>query len=179
MASACGGSTQAEYLTQSDSAFARRQTTDMKGRPGSMSLGEMRFNPGACRGTDLTPTYAKLGPEDLVAFLRGNNAQVQLEQARSDLYYVTVSSPAFEPVRLRVAVLDTPAAAGRDLHEAVLEHGPGAWGVHRSNLAVLAPMGSVDQIVFFATRSRLACWGELIAAGRDDDFVIPGGYREP
>lgn len=176
---ACGGSTQAEYLTQSNASFAQEQTEDTAGNTGSMSLGDMRFKPGLCKGMDLTPDYSHLGPGDLVRFLQAQNIQVKLEQARSDLYYAIVTCPGLKPVKLRVAVLDTPAHAGRDLHQAVLQHGPGAWGVHRANLAVLAPIGSVEQVVFFAARSRLACWGELIMAGRDTDFVIPGGYRQP
>lgn len=176
---ACGGSTQAEYLTQSDTSYARQQTQDTEGESGATSLDDIRFKPSVCQGIDLTPAYADIGPGDLVAFLRANGSAVKLEQARSDLFFAVVQAGGLAPVRLRVAVLDTPAKAGRDLHEAVLEHGPGAWGVHRSNLAVLAPIGDVDEVVTFATRSRLACWGELIMAGRDDDFVIPGGYREP
>jgi hypothetical protein len=30
----------------------------------------------------------------------------------------------------------------------------------------------------FALKTRLACWGVLTVAGRDDDFVVPGGYTE-
>jgi hypothetical protein len=50
--------------------------------------------------------------------------------------------------------------------------------VHRGNLAVLAPIGSMDQILEFAGRTKLACWGVLTVAARDDDFVVPGGYME-
>jgi hypothetical protein len=82
------------------------------------------------------------------------------------------------PARLRVAVLPNAQLAGRELHEALLEHGPGSWGVHRSNLAVLAPIGSPDQVVAFATKTQLACWGVITTSGRDDTFVITGGYTE-
>ena len=82
------------------------------------------------------------------------------------------------PVRLRVAILNDAQAAGADLHKAILDHGSGSWGVHRSNLAVLGPIGNVDQIMELAGRTKLACWGVLTVAGRDAAFVIPGGYME-
>ena len=82
-------------------------------------------------------------------------------------------------MRLRVAILPDAPAAGRDLHEAILQHGTGSWGVHRGNLAVLAPIGDPDEIVSFAAKTKLACWGVLTLAGRDDSFVTPGGYFEP
>jgi hypothetical protein len=60
----------------------------------------------------------------------------------------------------------------------LLEHGSGAWGVHRSNLAVLGPAGSHADDVTFAAKTKLACWGVFTIAGRDDTFVVPGGYTE-
>jgi hypothetical protein len=123
--------------------------------------------------------YGKLPVGDLESFLTRQGFQVRAGHARRDLVYLDVSGNGFHEHRLRVAILDDNAQAGRELHEAILEHGPGAWGVHRGNLAVLAPIGSVSQVVFFSTRSKLACWGEVMVAGRDDTFVLAGGYREP
>ncbi|MDF2698430.1 MAG: hypothetical protein K0S65_6814, partial [Labilithrix sp.] len=54
----------------------------------------------------------------------------------------------------------------------------GSWGIHRANIAVLAPPGSVPDILAFVGKTKLACWGVLTVAGRDDAFVVPGGYRE-
>ena len=81
-------------------------------------------------------------------------------------------------ILVRVAVSRFPSEAGHGLHEAILFHGTGSWGIHRSNLAVLGPIGSVDRIIAFVGKSKLACWGVLDVAGRDDDFVVPGGYLE-
>lgn len=174
----CGGSTQAAYLRDGDSAFAERQTRDADG-DSSLSLGDAHFNAELCRGFDLTPKYDPIDAGELEDFLRKQGYQVELTSARPDLVYLDVSGNGEQKVRLRVAILEDRAHAGRDLHEAILQHGPGSWGVHRSNLAVLAPIGSMTQVVTFAGRSRLACWGELMMAGRDDTFVVAGGYREP
>ena len=68
--------------------------------------------------------------------------------------------------------------AGRELAEAIAQHGPGSWGVHRSNIAVLGPLGDTDHDLAFAARVKLVCWGVFTIAGQDDTVVIPGGYRE-
>jgi hypothetical protein len=97
-----------------------------------------------------------------------------------ELHYVFVNVPGIsEAVPLRVAVLPNADEAGRALHEAVLQRGPGSWGVHRSNVAVLGPAGSNADDVAFAATTKLACWGTFTIAGTDDAFVIPGGYAEP
>ena len=81
-------------------------------------------------------------------------------------------------MRLRVAILPNAAAAGEELHRGALEHGSGAWGVHRSNLAVLAPAGHPNDILAFAIRTKLACWGVLTVIDGSEAKVVPGGYRE-
>ena len=146
----------------------------------SLSLGEARLRPEVCSGVqENKPDQTRLDENALAAFLQRQGFQTSLIRARSDLVYLDVTNTGGDrPVRLRVAVLNDAQAAGADLHKAILEHGQGSWGVHRSNLAVLGPIGNVDQIVEFAGRSKLACWGVLTVAGRDDDFVIPGGYME-
>lgn len=150
---------------------------------GAKSVGSV---PGAqldakvCDGVvELRPEYTVLDESSLMQFLQRRGYELRRTRARSDLVYVDVLNAGGEaPVRLRVAVLPNPQAAGRELHEAVLDHGPGSWGVHRSNLAVLAPIGDTDRVVAFASKTQLACWGVLTVAGRDDSFVIPGGYIE-
>ena len=38
--------------------------------------------------------------------------------------------------------------------------------------------GSMGQILELAGKTKLACWGVLTVAARDDNFVVPGGYLE-
>ncbi|HEY2407209.1 MAG TPA: hypothetical protein VGI10_14465 [Polyangiaceae bacterium] len=141
------------------------------------TLGELRLRPEACQGIELRPDYSQLRVQNLIAFLQSGGFEVKETRARGDLSYLDLMSSG-GPVRLRVATLDSAGAAGRDLHQAILEHGPGSWGVHRSNLAVLAPIADIDDMLAFALKTRLACWGVLTVAGRDDSFVVPGGYTE-
>ena len=68
-------------------------------------------------------------------------------------------------VRLRLAVLDDPNQAADELHKSLLEHGPGWWGVRRSNLSILAPKGGLGESVAFALRYKLVCWGAMSVAG--------------
>jgi hypothetical protein len=137
-----------------------------------------RLLPAVCEKETLTPEFSPLTENDLVTFLERHNYKTRIVRARRDLVYVDVLTSSDDFVRLRVAILPTPSAAGNELHEAILDHGPGSWGVHRSNLAVLAPIGSYAQIVTFAAESKLSCWGVLTVAGLDDTMVIPGGYME-
>lgn len=147
---------------------------------GNLALGDARLLPSVCTGTNLTPETATLDETAFVGFLKSKGLPTRIEKARTDLFYVEaqVNPETDQWVRLRVAILNTPEQAGRELHEAVLQHGMGAWGVHRGNLAVLGPSGSVDDIVRFAAKTKVSCWGVLTVAGADDAFVIPGNYRE-
>lgn len=145
---------------------------------GSSSPGSMRLKPALCDGMkELRPEYKILTEDALIEFLQAQGYESKKTRARSDLVYVNATKDGVTTM-LRVAILPTAQDAGRDLHEAILEHGKGSWGVHRSNLAVLAPIGSPSEIVAFAGKSKLACWGVLTLAGRDDSFVVPGGYTE-
>jgi len=139
-----------------------------------------RIAPQTCQGVaEMKPEYTLLDESSLMRFLQARGYELRRTRARSDLVYVDVLNAGGEqPLRLRVAVLGTAQGAGRELHEALLEHGPGSWGVHRSNLAVLAPIGNADQVIAFASKSQLACWGVLTFTGRDDTFVVPGGDTE-
>ena len=168
----CGDALPSAYLTTpgGGAQYAAR----------SLDLGRARIKPEVCRDIPETKPEATLLDESaLVAFLQRQGLQASLVRARSDLSYVDVADAGgSRPVRLRVAILPDAYAAGSDLHHAILQHGPGSWGVHRSNLAVLAPIGTMDQILELAGRTKLACWGVLTVAARDDDFVVPGGYME-
>lgn len=144
----------------------------------SATPGYARLKPSACQGEPLKPEYAPLNEGELVKFLTAHGYESKTVRARSDLVYVDVTNAGDHPVRLRVAILPDPPAAGKELHEAILQHGQGSWGVHRSNLAVLAPIGDPDEVIAFAVKTKLACWGVLTMAGLDDTFVVPGGYIE-
>ncbi|MGC4088526.1 MAG: hypothetical protein QM756_11650 [Polyangiaceae bacterium] len=81
-------------------------------------------------------------------------------------------------MRMRVAILRNADEAGAELNQGILQHGIGSWGVHRSNLAVLGPIGALTDDMTFAAKAKLACWGVFTIADRDDTFVVPGGYFE-
>jgi hypothetical protein len=157
--------------------YADLSTTGESGAP--------RFNRSLCEGVDLSPDRAKLTEANFVRFIQAQRFEVRVERQQVDeknreLLYVFVRIPGVaEAIPLRVAVLPSSEAAGRSLYEAVLERGAGAWGVHRGNLAVLGPMGSLSDDVAFAGLTKMACWGVFTFAGTDDAFVAEGGYVEP
>ena len=139
----------------------------------------LRFKPGLCTAEELRPDGRVLTEGNLIEFLNRQQLDVRIERPRADLIYLVVSGAGTDaPVRLRVAILNGPSQAGLDLHQALLEHGSGSWGVHRANLAVLGPIGSLDDDLVFAAKTRLSCWGMFMTAGRDDTYAVPGGYRE-
>ena len=177
----CGSSQPPRLPEQSsvhlEASIRDSDVVDLSHGSPTTTLGELRLRPDACNGVDLHPEYRELQVTQLIEFLRASGYELSETRARSDLSYLDLKTPN-GPVRLRVATLDSSRAAGRDLHEAILQHGQGSWGVHRSNLAVLAPSADIEDMVAFALKSRLACWGVLTVAGRDDDFVVPGGYSE-
>jgi hypothetical protein len=154
-------------------------------RDGSGSLTSLRLRADACEGQDLRPDYGSLSEASFVRFLQQQHYEVEVQRQQVDpknpeLHYVFVRGPGIAgPVPLRVAVLPNADEAGRALHEAVLQRGPGSWGVHRANIAVLGPLGSSTDDVAFAASTKLACWGAFMIAGADDAFAIPGGYAEP
>jgi hypothetical protein len=139
----------------------------------------LRFKPGLCEAQELRPDGRQLNEGHLIEFLNKQQLDVRIERPRSDLIYLVVSGAGTDvPVRLRVAILKNADEAGAELHAALLQHGPGAWGVRRSNLAVLGQIGSLDDDLTFAAKTRLSCWGMFMTAGRDDTYAVPGGYRE-
>jgi hypothetical protein len=140
-------------------------------------LGEARYRAEVCRGYDLTPEAAPLTTDALKEHLAQKSLAYKVRVERPDLHLFDVVVGG-RTVELRVATLEDRAAAGRHLHSALLEHGKGFWGVHRGNLAVLGPPGSVKDVLAFGAATGLACFGVLTVAGRDDTFVVPGGYFE-
>jgi len=146
--------------------------------PGS-DLSSLRFKQGLCDGQDLRPETALLNETHLIKFFEKQGVDVRVERQREDLIYLNVSGLGTSgPVRMRVAVLKNADEAGLELHEAILQHGTGSWGVHRSNLAVLGAIGSQTDDMTFAAKAKLACWGVFTIGDRDDTFVVPGGYLE-
>ena len=151
-------------------------------RSGSAATGELdaiRFRPNLCDADELRPDYGRLDEGHLVRFLERQHVDARIERPRADLMYVNVGGAGTErAIRLRVAILANADEAGRELSKGILEHGPGSWGVRRSNLAVLGPVGAPGDDIAFAAVTKLACWGVFTIADTDDMFVVPGGYTE-
>lgn len=138
--------------------------------------GAARFAAAICKGFDLTPAAEKGDIASLTRWLDAQHIAHRVEKAREDLYFVDVRLDT--NVRLRVDVARDRLAAGRELHQALREHGPGSWGLQRGNLAVLAPISRLPDAIGFAERTRLACWGSFLTSGRDDVFAVGGAYQE-
>ncbi len=152
---------------------------DRSGAPAGSDLDTLRFRAGLCDADELHPDYARLDETSLTRFLERQHMDARIERPRADLLYVSLGGAGTEkPIRLRVAILASADEAGRELHQGILQHGPGSWGVRRSNLAVLGPVGSTGDDIAFVGVTKLACWGVFTIAGTDDAFVVPGGYTE-
>jgi hypothetical protein len=143
----------------------------------STPLARQRFKANACAGYDLTPEKDVLTIDALKTHLKERSIEFTVTPERDDLHLFDLDLQG-EKAQLRVATLKSPREAGRHLNQALLEHGQGYWGVHRGNLAVLAPAGSLNETSGFAVRTGLLCWGVFTQAGRDDTFALPGGYFE-
>jgi hypothetical protein len=143
----------------------------------STPLSRKRFKATTCAGYDLTPEKQPLTIDALKNHLKERSIEFTVTPERDDLHLFDLEFEG-QKAQLRVATLESPREAGRHLHQALLEHGQGYWGVHRGNLAVLAPAGSLDETSGFALKTGLLCWGVFTQAGRDDTFAIPGGYFE-
>jgi hypothetical protein len=142
-------------------------------------LGSLSFREQTCAGWNLAPQYNRLDENALLNLLRRRGLQVSIERPRTDLAYVLVDDTRTrQPARLRVAILNSADEAGRELADALVQHGEGSWGVHRSNLAVLGPVGDTTHDLAFAAEIGLPCWGIFTIRGKEDTFVIPGAYRE-
>jgi hypothetical protein len=144
----------------------------------SVSFGEFKIHPDACKGIPTQPVVQPLTPDDLARFLDSQGAKIQPRRARTNLYWFDFPNGDGGFVRLRLAVLSDTNAAAKDLHASLLEHGPGWWGVRRSNLAVLAPKAGLSEALGFAMKHKLVCWGVFTYAGVDDAYVVPGPYAQ-
>lgn len=184
--SACGSSNQkggtfaigagpTHFSTTGDADIGRFAERSDIGGP---SPGDLRFKKSVCDGMDLTPEQDYLAANDLTAFLDQQSIPYETRALRPNLVIVKVKSKDAENLELRVAVLDSAEAAATELNAALLEHGQGSWGFHRSNLSVLGPIGSPDDIVQVTAKMRLSCWGTVLMAARDDTFALGGGYIE-
>ncbi|MBK8938446.1 MAG: hypothetical protein IPM79_12605 [Polyangiaceae bacterium] len=148
----------------------------------SVSLGKFKFAPETCTGVDLSMVKDDLDQEDLTRFFAAHNINARAKRARDDLWWYEIENQEDDGdrnvLRLRVAVLKDRYAASKDLHDALLQHGPGWWGVRRGNIAVLAPKASLSTALRFALKHKLPCWGMFTYAGVDDAYVVAGGYTE-
>lgn len=168
------------YPSELPSLDNQLQTPEGDGDP-SVTLGAFKFAPSVCQGIDVHAQTAALTAEDLVRFLDKQGVKITPVQARPDLYWFDVPNGQENngKLRLRLAILPSPALAAKDLHDAVLDHGPGWWGVRRSNLALLMPKAGLGEAAAFALKYKLPCWGIFTYAGHDDAYVVPGPYSEP
>jgi len=172
----CSGNT---GLRMTDGSDFRAYVQDRNGSATGGELAQVKFRPSLCDTEPMQPEHAHLDENNLVQFLIRQHLDVRVDRPRADLVYLIINGAGTEsPVRVRVAILDSADHAGAELHEALLQHGEGAWGVHRSNLAALVPTGPYTEALAFAAKTKLACWGVFTAAGTDDTFVVPGGYFE-
>jgi len=152
---------------------------DRTGSPPTSEAAATRFRPGLCDGEDLRPDYERLDESSLLRFLERQRLDLRVERPRADLVYINVGGVGTTaPVRLRVAILRSADEAGRELAEAITQHGRGSWGIHRSNLAVLGPVGDPTDDIVFGAVTKVACWGVFTLAAGDDPIVVPGAYRE-
>lgn len=153
--------------------------TEPDPEPWGAKLNALHFKPNVCAGVELRPDYQRLDETSLMAFLENRGLSVRSERRRPDLVYVIVEdADTRAPVRLRVAILDSATKAGTELSAALGQHGAGSWGVHRSNLAVLGPVGDASHDLAFAAHTGLVCWGVFTIVQGDVPLVVPGGYRE-
>ncbi len=148
----------------------------------SISVSNFKFAPRTCDGIDTRMALQDLDQEDLTRFFAARGLNLKPRKARGDLYWYEITSQeeGEEPtvLRLRLAVLPDRYAAAKDLHDSLLQHGPGWWGVRRGNLALLAPKASLTNALRFAVKYKLQCWGAFTYAGVDDAYVVAGGYTE-
>jgi hypothetical protein len=146
-----------------------------------IAFNHVKIAPRACEKIDTHAITAPLNQEDFSRYLEAQGVKIEPRKARNNLYWYDFPNGEAPPknfVRLRLAVLDDQAHASADLHQSILEHGPGWWGVRRSNLAVLAPKAGLHDALAFALKYKLACWGIFTYGGLDDAYVVPGPYAE-
>ena len=147
----------------------------------SVSIGAFKVSEEACEGIDTHTITSRLAQDDLARFIEAQGGAAAPVKARGNLFWFDFPGEEGgegDVVRLRLAVLGDAREAADELHKSLLEHGPGWWGLRRSNLSVLAPRGSTSDAVFFALQHKLPCWGMMSFADTDDVYVVPGPYME-
>jgi len=192
LAPACGRASELPAATGWEGVVVDRearespvQGPELEGSVSHYRLRSLEFRSGVCEGYDLTPDRTTLDEASLVRFLERRNYTVHLEHQPVDpkkppLSFAFMSGRGItEPIALRIAVLPSTDAAGRALHDALRQRGAGAWGLHRSNVAVLGPMGTTAEAIALVARTQLACWGTPTFADSEGSAVVPGGYTEP
>lgn len=147
----------------------------------SISVGSFVIRDEACEGLNTAVELRPLAQDDLSRHLNAIGAPDVQVKARGNLYWFDF--PGTDPddgdiVRLRVAVLGDAKEAADELHKSLLEHGPGWWGIRRSNLSILAPKAGTAEAMAFALRYKLPCWGMISYTDLDDVYVVPGPYME-
>lgn len=168
-----------EYPDDLPSLDNQLQTPEGDADP-SVTLGAFKFAPATCQGIDVHAQTAPLTADDFSVFLEKQGTKVTPLSARPDLYwYDFPNGKEGGKLRARLAILPSAALAAKDLHDSVLDHGPGWWGVRRSNLALLMPKAGLGEALGFTVKHKLMCWGIFTYAGRDDAYVVPGPYSEP
>ncbi|MFO0554554.1 MAG: hypothetical protein U0271_39625 [Polyangiaceae bacterium] len=151
---------------------------------GSATLSQFKISSEVCKGLDTRMVTGPLDQEDLNRFFSTVGVQITPRKARDDLYWYEFpagdknKSEDKRVVRLRLAILKDRYGASKDLHDSLLQHGPGWWGVRRGNLALLAPKASLPQALQFAIKYKLVCWGMFTFTGADDAYVVAGAYNE-
>lgn len=176
-----GLSADAAYPDYDADATRKALLSPANGKDPSISVGAFKFADASCEGVDTHAITKRLAASDFTRFLQSQGFEVKQAKARGNLYWYDF--PGDEPkegdvVRLRLAVLSSPAEAAHELHDALLKHGPGWWGLRRGNLSVLAPRASDGEAVGFVVRHKLMCWGTFMKSGADDVFVVPGPYMD-
>lgn len=143
-----------------------------------LKFNRYRFTETTCKDANLSPVTATLAPKDFTNYVKAQGLEFTLRKARTDLYFYDVPDGDGGIMRLRLAILGTPEAAAKYLHASLLEHGPGWWGLRRSNLAVLAPKASLRTLTKFVAKYHLHCFGMVATVGADDVYVISGPYAQ-
>ena len=147
----------------------------------SLTVGRFVVRDEACDELDTNVELRQIAQGDLSRHLDRIGAPPVQIKARGNLYWFDF--PGTDPndgevVRLRVAVLGDAKEAAAELHKSLLEHGPGWWGLRRSNLSVLAPKAGVGEAMEFALQYKLPCWGMIYMTDYDDVYAVPGPYME-
>jgi hypothetical protein len=170
-----------DYPSDLPSDIGPQLLTPENQRDPPIVLNRLKISPAVCDKLDTHTITSPLNQEDFTRFLEAQGVKLEARKARDNLYWYDFPNGEAAPnnyVRLRLAVLPDSPHASADLHQSILEHGPGWWGVRRSNLAVLAPKASLQEALAFALKYKLPCWGMFTYGGLDDAYVVSGPYAE-